>query len=56
MLTSTCQLPYFISQLMQSLDQGEKKKDVFTTLSSHDPKNLVQWTLNFEEKKTGKGI
>lgn len=35
---------------------SKKKKNVFTALSSHDPKNLVQWTVNFEEKKTGKGI
>lgn len=37
-------------------DLGSRKKDVFIALSSHDPKNLVQWTVNFEEKKTGKGI
>lgn len=37
-------------------DLGSRKKYVFTALSSHDPKNLVQWTVNFEEKKTGKGI
>lgn len=54
MLTSTCQLPYFISQLIQTLDQEEK---MFLLLSpAMTPKNLVQWTVNFEEKKTEKGI